>query len=749
MSGLSNRILYLVAFLSGLAALSWQVVWQIKASLALGVSAWGTALTLMVTMAGFCIGSLAAGSFLRSRAVKNPLLICGVLEVLIGLSGLVLNPAFSLISRNDALVYAHSPELAPLIHVVSIAAAFGMATLCMGATLPVFGMIARQFSTSIATIYGLNTLGAALGALIAAIVFIPALGITGTIRVIAAINIAVGAFVVFYKPKSSGQAQQEAAAFPLEISWFKALLTVSATGFATLLLEVAWFRSLRAAFHSTTDAFAIMLAALLLALGLGAAVVPYLKLARVRLQSVLLCAGTLIFLSTPLIERFDRYVTFSYSDDAIVTMINWMSMTFLVIGPPIFFLGIALPWLMDSQINTRQWGRLYALNTFWSVIGALLGGWVFLPNIGFAASAWIAGGAVACVAVILSSGPGRLKALGVGAGAALIAITLQSSAGRDYAQGFYQEFRSNPGQMLESYEGPDVTTSVVRLKAGEVALIIDGFGAAHQLQYAINGIKPDNYFAWLGRLPMIAHPDPRQALVICFGTGQTANAVRQEQPEKLDIVDINPRVFQMAHYFTANQDVLHDPRVTPIIMDGRAYLRRVQKLYDVITLEPMPPTFSGVNALYSKEFYEDARSRLTENGVISQWLPFHLLTPYYAASIARTFQSVFPDAVLWIDPISAMGILLGSKDDALLNSIWPGYQQRPGITRPLTEADVRSNVLMDRDLLQRYGSLGAIITDDNQLLAYGTAAHQLNRVARRDAQNPSYVDALAFVREYQ
>lgn len=63
MSGLSNRILYLVAFLSGLAALSWQVVWQIKASLALGVSAWGTALTLMVTMAGFCIDSLAAGSF--------------------------------------------------------------------------------------------------------------------------------------------------------------------------------------------------------------------------------------------------------------------------------------------------------------------------------------------------------------------------------------------------------------------------------------------------------------------------------------------------------------------------------------------------------------------------------------------------------------------------------------------------------------------------------------------------------------
>ena len=84
-------------------------------------------------------------------------------------------------------------------------------------------------------------------------------------------------------------------------------------------------------------------------------------------------------------------------------------------------------------------------------------------------------------------------------------------------------------------------------------------------------------------------------------------------------------------------------------MDGRAWLRRTQKHYDVITLEPMPPYFAGVNALYSREFYALMAERLAPGGVVAQWVPFQLVPPYYAESLLATFRDAFPDSVLCLD----------------------------------------------------------------------------------------------------
>jgi hypothetical protein len=210
--------------------------------------------------------------------------------------------------------------------------------------------------------------------------------------------------------------------------------------------------------------------------------------------------------------------------------------------------------------------------------------------------------------------------------------------------------------------------------------------------------------------------------VICFGTGQTANAVRNENPESLDIVDVNPRIFKVAHRFSSNEDVLHDPKVKAIVMDGRAYLRRTSKVYDVITLEPMPPTDAGVNALYSREFYQLARERLGPDGIIAQWLPFHCVAPLHSASIARTFTEVFPNAILWLDPQAKTdGILLGTKDDSVpLGERWPGFA-RNGIKRDMDEPTVREGVMLNPRELEKYSANGIVVSDDNQILTYGKA----------------------------
>ena len=274
--------------------------------------------------------------------------------------------------------------------------------------------------------------------------------------------------------------------------------------------------------------------------------------------------------------------------------------------------------------------------------------------------------------------------------------------------------------MLECFEGPEATASVIEYDDGARRLIIDSSSAAGQSGPTYD--LGEHYSIWMGYLPMLLHPDPQRALVICFGTGQTANAVRKENPASLDIVDVNPRIFKLAHNFSSNEDVLHDPKVRAIVMDGRAYLRRATNVYDVITLEPMPPTLAGVNALYSREFYQLARNRLGPKGVIAQWLPFHSVAPLYSASIARTFLAVFPNAALWLDPDTKHdGILLGTKDNSVpLTTRWPGFARNP-IQRNLDPNEARQNVVLNTKELERYAACGQVVSDDNQLLTYGQA----------------------------
>src|SRR5579862_9081354 len=99
-----------LVFFSGLAALSWEIVWQIHAALAIGVSAMGAAITLVATMAGMAVGSLGAGRWLRSGTVQAPGRLYAGLEIVIGVSGaLWLHRGFALLERLDAAIYLEHP----------------------------------------------------------------------------------------------------------------------------------------------------------------------------------------------------------------------------------------------------------------------------------------------------------------------------------------------------------------------------------------------------------------------------------------------------------------------------------------------------------------------------------------------------------------------------------------------------------------------------------------------------------------
>jgi predicted membrane-bound spermidine synthase len=672
-------------FLSGLAALSWELLWQIHAALAIGSTAASVALTISVTMGGMSVGAVAAGALLARHPVfaRRPFVALAAVEGVIGLLGLGLP--------------------------FSVACAIP-AAIAMGATVPLMKLVGGD----VAVLYGVNAAGAFIGIFAQTFAVIPAFGLRGAGGVAAVVNLVV-ALGALRRGAAPVQARAAAPSRRGDVGASAAALVAFVTGFVTFALEVTWFRSLKAAFQSTTDSFALMLAAVIVAIVAGSAIARRLQPRRRTLALVVLVGAALIVAASPLIDRIDLFDVGATSYWSLLG--KRVAITLVLVGLPVTAVACILPALFEATDDARLVGRLYGVNTAGCLAGALATTWLLLPHLGSYRAALLSAALLAAVGVALADGRWRLVAALSFAACLAGGLRVDSGVARVRVQAAQLSRELHP---LASIEGSDATVSVAVDGAGNRQLIIDGFQTS--------GEAPEgHYMQWMGRLPMLFHPHPTHALVICFGTGQTANAVRREGPAVEDIVELSPAVIALARWFPSNEDVLADPRAHVHVTDGRSWLRRSAERYDVVTLEPMEPHFAGTNDLYSLEFYRAAAAHLDDDGVLAQWLPLHLLLPEESASVVRTFVEVFPNAALWIDPRDRTGILIGKKGGGpMVESL-----NRAAVafgSRDLDAAAIRAAFALDGERLRRYGSAGALITDDSQLLAYGRERHRLWRI---------------------
>jgi predicted membrane-bound spermidine synthase len=115
---------------------------------------------------------------------------------------------------------------------------------------------------------------------------------------------------------------------------------------------------------------------------------------------------------------------------------------------------------------------------------------------------------------------------------------------------------------------------------------------------------------------------PQDALVICFGMGTTFRSLHS-WGIPVTVVELVPSVPQLFSYFHSDaSEVLNSPLSHVVVDDGRRYLERTDKRYDVITIDPPPPVeAAGSSLLYSEDFYSVVRERLRPGGILQQWLP--------------------------------------------------------------------------------------------------------------------------------
>jgi len=751
-------VAYLLFFLSGVAALLYQVVWTKELANQFGVSAYAVSTTVSVFMLGLALGSWIFGRL--ADRVKRPLASYGLLELGIGASALV---SLALLRAVEALVASMSFSAAgglafAVLRTLGTFLVLVVPTLLMGGTLPMLAKeVVGQRGTagrSVGLLYGVNALGGAAGSLLAGFVTIGWLGLRGSLLVGVGLNVLAASLayaLVRRRPAPAAPAPGAAPPAPAPAAPAPSRMRAAffLAGLTGLAVEVVWTRMLLLNLDSTAQSFAAMLAVCLFGLSLGSVatsrvadrVEPVraygLTLALVGL-SILLCTvlwATLSPSSADVARRAVDLLPPPLRGNAAFRLAMCLFQSGLLLLLPTFLMGCSFPFAgrcfggVAPELG-RRLGSALTLNTLGATIGPLLCGFWWLPTLGIQKTV------VLCGTIAIVAGAGLLFATARVAGrwaTAGVAVTLLLVAWLAPADFVVAKTDQRSGGRL-LYAEEDVCGSVAvlevetggercrQLKVGTTSMITDAFACRR-------------YTRLLGHVPMLLHPGPRDAMVICLGSGMTLSAVAAHPDVvTIDCVELSPGVVRAARkcFSEANDRVLEDPRVRVIVNDGRTQLLVSRKQYDVIALEPPPPYDDGVANLYSREFYELCRSRLRPGGMVSQWIPYHCATLEQIRSMLETVRSVFPDATLWELFDGREYCVVGRREGAAI----PFERVVARFSEPRVRSHLESvGIRHVEDLFACFvlgpEGLGAfvggapLITDDRPGIGYDLVAHDL------------------------
>ena len=226
----------------------------------------------------------------------------------------------------------------------------------------------------------------------------------------------------------------------------------------------------------------------------------------------------------------------------------------------------------------------------------------------------------------------------------------------------------------------------------------------------------------IAHLPILLHPDPHNMLIICFGMGTCLRSASTHDSLNLDVVELIGEEYETYKFFHANgPEILAKPRIHHYVDDGRNFLLMRDKQYDVISIDPAPPIYSaGTVNLYTSEFFNLCKSRLTPQGVMCLWIPPAALPEL--KMIMKTFSTVFPNVnvysgikysgVIMIgrlseQPINTARFRAAEKDLAVMNDL---NEWGPLFNSP---ADMLNLLIYDNQDLKKEVENAKVISDNH------------------------------------
>lgn len=731
-------VLLLAFFLSGLAALIFELAWTRLLLLSLGTTATAVGVVLGAFMGGMGIGSALSAHRVFTR--RDPVLTFAILEAFIGAYALVSPIAL------EAIGLVGSQELRFTLALLSLLPA----TIAMGASLPVLvrAFAHHRVAIGLGQLYAANTAGAVLGPLLAVFWFFPSVGLTATLWVGAGLDFLVATAVSTMRHRfalSPDTPTTEGGAAPAtssSVPW-ALLATVAVSGASAMVYEVAWGRTLSMVYGSSVYGVSIMLSTFLLGITLGAVLATHWLKRRgyasrdpmLRLAKLLIASATLAFASLVVARGlpflFLNFYT-SIADAEQTLFLSQFVIASLLMLPCTAALGATLPLaaaaLPEGPIGGRI-ARLYSWNLIGSATGAVSASIVLLANLGVEFSVRSAAVLVLSLALVLVARASHFSIpTGAIAGSSILIILALDPTGERVMKTFgiysgartYAEYdASQMRDLVESHDllfyrdGPTATVAVLQIDRFRL-LKINGKTDAS------NGPGDLQTQLLFGHLPFLAR-DAKRVAVVGWGSGMTVGAVLEHPVDKVDAFEIEPAVVEASRFFEPqNGRPLDDLRLNLILGDARNQLRRGDEEYDLIISEPSNPWITGVSNLFTLDFFEIAEKRLSPDGIMCQWFHLYGMSEESTRSLIATFRQVFPHVLAFKDRDL---ILLGARQPIHLSvDRLERFYRIPEIRQSLERAelpypsDVLITMRLDDDGTEAFSENGRINTDDNMYI---------------------------------
>ena len=691
--------------LSGAAGLLYEVLWMKELGYLFGNTAHASAATLSAYFIGIGLGSAWWGR--RAGRIRNLLAAYALLEGGIFACAVAYFPLMKLFDLVYPALHSVGPGLGVGLAVKFLLAALLVcpATFFMGGTLPILGQLLirsrEDFGKTASLFYGINTLGAAVGALLAGFLLPPLLGYRLSYAIALFMTLAAAAIATALArrrrqappaplPDATGPDGDSGALSP----GMPAILAMCfLSGLATLALEVLWTQMFAHVFQNTVYTFAAILVVTLVCMALGAVAAN--AMARrswppVRVLLVLLMA-------TGVAVAWSSFLLVGLTDDLtiVTTRVGWgdyilrvFGLAFVVVGPPLFLSGIVFPYLLKvserhASSPGRTLGGLSAMNTAGAVVGPLLAGFVLMPWLGLWHSILVC---ALLYPLTVAFFPVSLKHVGFAWRG--VSLTLALVCAFLFAPGDLLKIRLREGEkLLEYWNGPGGTVAVV--KRGEhLAINMNG-------HYGLGATDSADWEEDQARIPLLLHPRAKSVFFLGLGTGITAGEAMAPEYglERVVACELSPEVVEASrkHFGPYTRGLFNDPRAEVIVDDGRHYLSATREKFDIIDSDLFLVYRAGVGSLYTLEHFRNAAARLNPGGIFVQWVPLYQLTEREFFIIARTMTEVFPQVTLWRN-----NFMVWQDVVALVGQNERGPLFGPGYSGPGREGRLRASSTVDR-----------------------------------------------------
>lgn len=623
----------LIFFASGSAGLVYEVVWTHQFANILGSTSESMAMVFAIFLAGLAVGSHLFGK--REKIHADPLLGYAWIEIGIGLLGAL--SCYALVHFELSIIrWMPDPQnlgLRRLANLLLVTFAIGPATILMGGSLPVVMSAVQRWampSQQVSWLYGLNTFGAALGALLPGFVLVPRLGLSRSALVAASINVLVGCLALLLRRLESGRGVKTSQAGPkgsasprvdgsegggLEERHFLFLSFFS--GFSVLSIELAWGRLARFVLGNRSLAISSLLASVLLFLGLASLLAkPIFAWLKEHRAKSLPEEAELLLKASGLLQILFGALAVHLACAPPPLVPEAFFLFGILLGVPFFAAGLLFPWLLTrfpqmDRTPGESVGRLYTANVFGSVAGSLGTSFLLLPKLGtpgtlvLQAALALLVGAWICR---LRSGPfarsivGELLVLGLSAWALMPGQILH---------------RLSDSRLLVYHEDRYGIQALEQAQNGEILATCNNVRLVARL-----GSANTSYSQHLqGDIPMLVAPNPKRVLNVGTGFGITAGAIGlwDSVLETQKTIEILPFMVQHQKDFARfNYNLVENPRIELLEGDGRYLLTAYEDTYDVISVNPLDPTLPGSTSLCTIDFWKQARSRLNPGGIYAQ-----------------------------------------------------------------------------------------------------------------------------------